>query len=145
MRDKKSQCEMFTYAMCFPVKLPQFWISFACKKYLLIGLFFLFTLIRAGVAVQGPLFYYIYVQFAWLVPSLTPFGCCQVNTHLCCINPDKWYSRLPISNPRVINRIEVEVSYLGGWLGPRFFPFVYQGYYKDQGFIHLSSNATIRT
>ena len=40
-----------------------------------------------------------------------------------------WYSRLPISNPRVINRTEVEVPYLGDWLGPRFFPFVYQGYY----------------
>ena len=39
------------------------------------------------------------------------------------------YSRLPISNPRVINRTEVEVPYLGDWLGPRFFPFVYQGYY----------------
>ena len=45
--------------MRFPVKLPQFWISFACKKYLLIGLFFMFTLIRAGVAVQGPLVIYI--------------------------------------------------------------------------------------
>ena len=39
------------------------------------------------------------------------------------------YSRLPISNPRVINRTKVEVPYLGDWLGPRFFPFVYQGYY----------------
>ena len=41
MRNKKSllgkKCETFTYAMHFPVKLPQFWISFACKKYLLIG------------------------------------------------------------------------------------------------------------
>ena len=32
--------------MRFPVKLPQFWISYACKKCLLIGLFFMFTLIR---------------------------------------------------------------------------------------------------
>ena len=43
--------------------------------------------------------------------------------------PSTRYSQLPISNPRVINKTEVEVPYLGDWLGPRFFPFVYQGYY----------------
>ena len=53
--------------MRFPVKLPQFWIYFACKKYLLIGLFFMFTLIRAGVAVQGPLV--LYIIHRWKNPN----------------------------------------------------------------------------
>ena len=55
------------------------------------------------------------------------------------------YSRLLISTPRVINRTDVEVPYLGGWLGPRFFTFVYLGYYQDLGFIHSPPQVTIKT